>query len=56
MNKPFGRLNLLYLQTCLTALDSGMRESLNEVVAKVLRRVATQPDNTDDDIDDTVLV
>ncbi len=47
---------MFLLQACLTALDSGMRESLNEVVAKVLRRVATQPDIVDDDIDDTVLV
>ncbi len=33
-----------------------MRESLNEVVAKVLRKVATQPDTAEENIDDSVLV
>ena len=43
-------------QACLSNLDAGMRDSLNEVVNKVLRRVATQLDDDNFDIDDTVLV
>ncbi len=37
-------------------LEAGMRESLNEVLAKSLRKLLQQPDVGEDDLDDTVLV
>jgi len=37
-------------------LEAGMKESLNEVVSKALRKLLSQPDTKyDDDIDNTVL-
>lgn len=43
------------LQKCLTLLEPGARDSLNEVVSKVLHRVAISPITKDDEIDDTLL-
>lgn len=42
-------------QKCLQILDSGARDSLNEVVSKVLRKVATQPIGKEEELDDTLL-
>lgn len=40
---------------CLTLLEPGARDSLNEVVTKVLHRVALSPITKDEEIDDTLL-
>lgn len=42
-------------QKCGAILDSGARDSLNEVVSKVLRKVATQPIGKEEELDDTLL-
>jgi len=44
------------LHSCLNAMESGMKDSLNDVAAKVLRRVVSLPESVPEDIDDTVLV
>lgn len=43
------------LQKCLTLLDVGARDSLNEVVSKVLRKVMVQYVEKEDDLDDTIV-
>ncbi|CAH1802155.1 unnamed protein product [Owenia fusiformis] len=43
------------LKTCLSSLDPGMREALNEVVGKVHHKQTAQPTGRDEDIDDTLL-
>jgi len=40
----------------LQVLDGGARESLHDVITKVLQKVANQPEGKDDAIDDTLLV
>lgn len=42
-------------QKCLQLLESGARDSLSEVVSKVLRKVALQPIGKEEDLDDTIL-
>lgn len=42
-------------QKCLAMLDAGARESLTEIVSKVLRKTATQPICKDEELDDTLL-
>lgn len=42
-------------QKCLQLLESGARESLTEVVSKVLRKVAIQPVGKEEELDDTLL-
>lgn len=42
-------------QRCMNLLDIGARESLSDVISKVLRKVANQPEGKDEDIDDTLL-
>lgn len=42
-------------QKCLQILDTGARESLTEVVSKVLRKVAIQPVGKEEELDDTIL-
>lgn len=42
-------------QKCLQLLESGARESLTEVVSKVLRKVAIQPIGKEEELDDTLL-
>lgn len=44
------------LQMTLNALESGMKDALNEVMTKTLRKMASLPELRPDDIDDTVLV
>ena len=40
----------------MNALDTGAKESLNDVVTKVLRRLATlQSEGKEEDLDDTLL-
>ena len=41
---------------CLQMLDSGAREALQDVITKVLQRVANQPEGKEEAIDDTLLV
>nr|XP_040228816.2 eIF-2-alpha kinase activator GCN1 [Anopheles coluzzii] len=42
-------------QRCLTLLEPGARESLSEVVSKVLRKVAMQAAGKEEELDDTIL-
>ncbi|XP_055603671.1 eIF-2-alpha kinase activator GCN1 [Uranotaenia lowii] len=42
-------------QKCISLLEPGARESLNEVVSKVLRKVALQPVGKEEELDDTIL-
>ncbi|GAB0090658.1 Translational activator Gcn1 [Sergentomyia squamirostris] len=42
-------------QKCMTLLEVGARESLSEVVSKVLRKVALQPTGKEEDLDDTII-
>uniref|UniRef100_A0AAG5CZ96 TOG domain-containing protein n=1 Tax=Anopheles atroparvus TaxID=41427 RepID=A0AAG5CZ96_ANOAO len=44
-----------FYQRCVTLLEPGARESLNEVVSKVLRKVALQPAGKEEELDDTIL-
>lgn len=37
------------------SLDIGARESLSDVVSKVLNKILHQPEGKDEDIDDTLL-
>lgn len=43
------------LKACLAVLEPGMRESLNDIAGKGLRKVASQPEPRDEDIDDSIL-
>jgi hypothetical protein len=45
----------LLFQRCMNLLDVGARESLSDVISKVLRKVANQPEGKDEEIDDTLL-
>ncbi|XP_005190412.2 stalled ribosome sensor GCN1 [Musca domestica] len=45
----------VYEHVC-QVLDPGARDSLSEVVSKVLRKVAVQPPGKDEELDDTILV
>lgn len=45
----------LLFQRCMNLLDVGARESLSDVISKVLRKVANQPEGKDEDLDDTLL-
>lgn len=42
-------------QKCSSILESGARDSLNEVVTKVLRKVAVQAVGKEEELDDTIL-
>ncbi|KAF5292015.1 hypothetical protein FQA39_LY14132 [Lamprigera yunnana] len=42
-------------QICLNVLDIGARESLSDVVSKVLRKIVNQPEGKEEDLDDTLL-
>lgn len=42
-------------QKCLQILDAGARDSLTEVVSKVLRKVAMLPAGKEEELDDTIL-
>lgn len=42
-------------QKCVALLEPGARESLNEVVSKVLRKVVLQPVGKEEELDDTIL-
>lgn len=47
-------INFLF-QRCMNLLDVGARESLSDVISKVLRKVANQPEGKDEELDDTLL-
>lgn len=42
-------------QKCIALLEPGARDSLSEVVSKVLRKVALQPVGKEEELDDTIL-
>ncbi|XP_035210136.1 eIF-2-alpha kinase activator GCN1-like [Stegodyphus dumicola] len=42
-------------QVCLNALDAGAREALQDVITKVLKKVASQPEPKEEELDDTLL-
>ncbi|CAG0888179.1 unnamed protein product [Darwinula stevensoni] len=42
-------------QHCLRLLEEGAQEALSEVISKVLRRVALQPQGKEEELDDTLL-
>lgn len=47
---------LFLLQECMKILDAGARDALNDVVTKVLKRLAsTQFEGKEEDLDDTLL-
>ncbi|PSN31349.1 eIF-2-alpha kinase activator GCN1, partial [Blattella germanica] len=61
-NSEFALVSVLRLrqgdetqQRCMNLLDVGARESLSDVISKVLRKVANQPEGKDEDLDDTLL-
>lgn len=43
------------MQHCLSLLEAGARDSLSEVVTKVLRKQANQPIGKEEELDDTIL-
>ncbi|CAH1977085.1 unnamed protein product [Acanthoscelides obtectus] len=43
------------LQRCLSILDVGARESLSDVVSKVLKKILSQPEGKEEELDDTLL-
>jgi hypothetical protein len=45
----------LLFQRCMNLLDVGARESLSDVISKLLRKVSNQPEGNDEDIYDTLL-
>lgn len=47
--------NYIILQRCLAVLDPGAAEALTDVITKVLRKVALQPEGKVDELDDTLL-
>lgn len=51
----FRNLQDYILQRCMTFLDAGARESLSDVVSKVLRKVLSQPECKMEELDDTLL-
>ena len=44
-----------FAQQCLEKLDSGAKASLQDTMAKVLQRVAKQPEGKEEEIDNTFL-
>ena len=42
-------------QQCVNLLDPGARESLGEVITKVLRKIATQPETKEEELDSTIV-
>jgi len=61
-NSEFALVSVLRLrqgdetqQRCMNLLDVGARESLSDVISKVLRKVANQPEGKDEELDDTLL-
>ncbi|XP_060559163.1 stalled ribosome sensor GCN1-like [Ruditapes philippinarum] len=45
-----------YYKTVIAMLDSGMQDSVQEVMTKSLRKIASQPESPTDQMDDTILV
>lgn len=43
------------MQRCLNILDVGARESLSDVVSKVLRKIMSQTEGKEEELDDTLL-
>lgn len=48
-------LYYVIFQRCIALLDPGARESLSDVVSKVLRKVLSQPEGKIEELDDTLL-
>jgi len=49
-------LGISLFQKCLQVLDAGAREALNEVIVKTLKKVATQPEGKEEELDATLLI
>ncbi|GBM59452.1 eIF-2-alpha kinase activator GCN1 [Araneus ventricosus] len=49
------RTNEEQAQVCLNAMDAGAREALQDVITKVLKKVSSQPEPKEEDLDDTLL-
>ena len=45
----------IFFQRCMAFLDAGAKESLSDVVSKVLRKVLSQPEGKIEELDDTLL-
>lgn len=45
-----------FQQKCMAMLDVGARESLSDVIGKVLHKIANQPESKEEELDDTLLV
>lgn len=50
VNKVF-----ISLQQCSSILDVGARESLSDVVSKTLKKMLSQPEGKEEELDDTLL-
>lgn len=49
-------VNIINLfQKCFAILDVGARESLSDVVSKVLKKILSQPEGKEEELDDTLL-
>lgn len=46
---------VIFFQRCMAFLDAGAKESLSDVVSKVLRKVLSQPEGKIEELDDTLL-
>lgn len=42
-------------QRCLSILDVGAREALSDVVSKVLKKIVSQGEGKEEELDDTLL-
>ncbi|KAF8792212.1 eIF-2-alpha kinase activator GCN1 like protein [Argiope bruennichi] len=49
------RTNEEQAQICLNVMDAGAREALQDVITKVLKKVSSQPEPKEEDLDDTLL-
>ncbi|GFU29456.1 eIF-2-alpha kinase activator GCN1 [Nephila pilipes] len=61
-NSEFALVTLLGLrvnderaQVCLNVMDTGAKEALQDVITKVLKKVISQPEPKEEDLDDTLL-
>ena len=51
----YNSLFFFILQAIISSLDSGMQDSLKEVVSRSLKKLAAQPESPVEEIDDTIL-
>lgn len=55
MKNTYWCVLLFEFQYCLSLLDAGAQESLTDVISKVLRKVANQPETKEEELDDTLV-